>query len=158
MDLGRIINEEKNMMTSDNKALSDNNWRDLVGGFILAFGEIELVTYRLWNGLFAEEIPPDNFCRRTERIIKQLKISNPNNETVINLLNQAVELAKKRNIIAHNPLQVQIFQHTKTGKMFFDQAIFCKKSEFIIDDSQLVALCQQVDALLIDLYLALGYV
>jgi hypothetical protein len=137
--------------------ISESKWRDLVGGFILAFGEIEFVTYRLWNDLFPDQKPQEKFRPRTNQILEHLKESPGKDGAVIQLLTEAIGLAEKRNIVAHNPMQVQVFQHTRTGQIMIDHAITCRKTEEYIDDLDLKELRAQAEDLVWRLYVALGY-
>lgn len=146
------------METNNSREISESKWRDLVGGFILAFGEIELITYRLWNDLFPDQKPLEKFRPRTNKILVELKATPGKNEAVIRLLTDAVLLAEKRNIVAHNPMQVQVFQHTRTGQIMIDHAITCIKTEEYIDDLCLKELRAQAEDLVWQLYMALGYI
>ncbi len=146
------------METNNSREISESKWRDLVGGFILAFGEIEFITYRLWNDLFPDQKPLEKFRPRTIQILASLQESPKKNEAVIQLLTEAVGLAEKRNIVAHNPMQVQVFQHTRTGQIMIDHAITCRKTEEYIDDLCLKELRAQAEELVWQLYMVLGYI
>jgi hypothetical protein len=65
-------------------------WRDLVGGFILAFGDIELITYRLWSERFKKKRPPNRFAARTKQILSQLNSKKPKNAELRALLQEAL--------------------------------------------------------------------
>lgn len=144
------------METNNSREISESKWRNLVGGFILAFGEIEFITYRLWNDLFPDQKPLEKFRPRTNQILGQLQASPEKNDAVIQLLTDAIDLAEKRNIVAHNPMQVQVFQHTRTGQLMIDHAITCRKTEEYIDDLYLKELRAQAEDLVWQLYMALG--
>ena len=146
------------MEPNDSRELSESKWRDLVGGFILAFGEIEFITYRLWRDHFPDQKPLEKFRPRTIQILAQLQQSPEKNEAVIQLLTEAVSLAEKRNIVAHNPMQVQVFQHTRTGQLMIDHAITCRKTEEYIDDLDLKEFRANAEDLVWKLYMALGYI
>lgn len=145
------------METNNSREISESKWRDLVGGFILAFGEIEFITYRLWNDLFPDQKPPEKFRPRAKQILDHLQASHEKDEAVIQLINDAVDLAAKRNIVAHNPMQVQVFQHTRTGQIMIEHAITCRKTEEYIDDLDLKELRAQAEDLVWKLYMALEY-
>lgn len=102
----------REMETNNSRDISEAKWRDLVGGFILAFGEIEFITYRLWNDLFPDQKPPDKFRPRTNQILDRLKALPEINQAVFQLLTDAVALAEKRNIVAHNPIGTGVPAHT----------------------------------------------
>lgn len=148
---------KEKMETTKSREISESKWRDLVGGFILAFGEIEFITYRLWSDIFPDQRPPEKFRPRTKQIIEKLQTTEKR-EAVIQLLTDAVSLAEKRNIVAHNPMQVQVFQHTRTGQLMIDHAITCRKTEEYIDDLDLKELRAQAEDIVWQLYMALGYI
>ena len=124
----------------------------------MAFGEIEFISYQLWNNLFPDQKPPEKFRPRANRILAHLQESPERDEGVIQLLNDAVVLAGKRNIIAHNPMQVQVFQHTRTGQLMIEHAIKCRKTKEYIDDLDLKELRADAEDLVWQLYMALGYI
>ena len=124
----------------------------------MAFGEIEFITYRLWKDFFPDQRPPEKFRLRTNQILDHLQETSEKADTVIQLLTDAVGLAEKRNIVAHNPMQVQVFQHTPTGQMMIDHAITCRKTEEYIDDLDLKEFRAQAEDLVWKLYMALGYI
>src|SRR4249919_540735 len=98
-------------------------WRDLVGGFILAFGDIELISFRLWREHVGVGPVPYNFKVRTERVLANIKGSDRVPAGVSALLEASLRLADRRNTVAHHPMQVQVFQHSTTGELLFEQAI-----------------------------------
>jgi hypothetical protein len=132
-------------------------WRDLVGGFILAFGDIELVSFRLWREHVRVEPIPHNFKERTGRVLGELRrLSVPPIGAIV-ALEKALKLADKRNTIAHHPMQVQVFQHSSNGELFFDHAISSETHDDYIDDLELMELRAEVETLVRDLYVALGH-
>ena len=136
---------------------SIQEWQILVGRFILAFGDIELLSYRIWRDRFSES-PPSRFGARTNRILEQLDEMVPADRALLALLAEARELAKKRNVVAHNPVQVQVFQHTKTGKLHMESAIQCIKTHVFIDDLELIELANCAESIVSKLYIQLGYI
>ena len=129
-------------------------WRDLVGGFILAFGDIEVITHRLWKD-HCRGIPP-LFKNRVTTLLSTLQNTNPKNEEVIVCLKEALRLADRRNTIAHNPTQAQVFQHGRTGELLVEMAISSETSDDYIDDAQLKELSAEVEGLVTRLYISLG--
>ena len=73
------------METNNIREISESKWRDLIGGFILAFGEIEFITYKLWDDLFPGQKPPDQFRPRARKIVAHLQESAEKDERVIPL-------------------------------------------------------------------------
>lgn len=70
---------------------------------------------------------------------------------------QSLRLADKRNTIAHNPIQVQVWEHSETGKVLFEHAITSTESADYIDDAELTELRAEAEDLSTCLYMALGY-
>ena len=136
---------------------SIEEWQVLVGRFILAFGDIELLTYRIWRDRFSES-PPQRFGARTKNIIANLDKTVQTDRALHALLTEARELAKKRNVIAHNPVQVQVFQHTATGELYMENAIQCTKTHAFIDDLELMELASRAESIVSKLYIELGYI
>ena len=133
-------------------------WRDLVGGFILSFGDIELMTFRLWRDHVQVEPIPHHFKERAGTVLSFLRRHGSRHITVVNLLEQSMRLADKRNTVAHNPMQVQVFEHSKTGEVIFEQAITSETSDDYIDDAELTELRAEAEDIAAQLYLALGYI
>jgi hypothetical protein len=121
-------------------------WRDLVGGFILAFGQIELITFRLWRDHCQGE-PSHNFTVRTGAVIAALRRDERNHTELVALLERSLQLAGKRNTIAHHPMQVQVFRHSESGEVVLEQAIASEINDDYIDDGELRELRSDVERL-----------
>ena len=130
----------------------DAKWRDLVGGFILAFGEIELFTYLMWPSCYPKQEVPDKFADRISQLVDALKKKQPRSAAVIGALREAKGLAKRRNTIAHNPASVQVYEHTKTGELFFERAIQARRGKDYITDAELQKLRNKAEDLARRLY------
>lgn len=130
------------------------NWREEVGGLILACGDIELITYRIWADLRSTKKAEKNFKARINELIKELGAKDPANEETILLLRRALALANKRNIVAHSPLQLQAYQHRRTGNLQFEHAIVGSKSGDYIDDTELRELRAEAESIVAGLYIA----
>ena len=133
-------------------------WRDLVGGFILAFGDIELITYRLWNECCGDRAAPVFFKQRTSKLLAFLRNAKARNDAVISCLVEALRIADKRNTVAHNPMQAQVFRHSKTGRFFVESAITSSTSDDYIDDLKLIELRAAAEDIVTRLYMALGFI
>ena len=131
-------------------------WRDLVGGFILAFGDVEVITHRLWKDHCRGK--PPLFKPRVRALLSALRNANPQNDEVIACLEAALSLVDRRNTIAHNPTQAQVFQHSRTGEMLIEMAISSETSDDYIDDAKLKELSAEVEDLVTRLYISLGLV
>lgn len=129
-------------------------WRDLVGGFILAFGDVEVITHRLWKDHCNGKAPL--FKSRVENLLKVLGKLEPRNDVVISCLEAAYRLADQRNTIAHNPTQAQVFQHGRTGELLIEMAISSETTDDYIDDATLKELRAEVEDIVTQMYAALG--
>ena len=144
------------MATSSDDPMA--KWRDLVGGFILAFGDIELMSYRLWRDHVKTQPIPHSFRERTGPVLSALRRMGKEHERVVAALEQALRLADKRNTVAHHPMQVQVYEHSKTGELLFEHAITSETTGDYIDDAELTELRAEAEDLVAELYFALGYV
>jgi hypothetical protein len=132
-------------------------WRDLVGGFILAFGDIELTSVLLWREHVRRTPVPQRFKERTGIVLAALRRLSDPPIAIINAFESAMRLADKRNTVAHHPLQVQVFEHSKTGEVVFEQAISSATRDDYIDDLELTELRAEAEDIAARLYMALGF-
>jgi len=102
-----------------------DEWHSLIGRSIVACGDIELVSYKCLTYLPSEdiiEIVADlAFTKRIDLICKLIEdkpIPQEIKSDFIDLLAKAKKTAETRNIIAHNPLQVSVYEHEKSGDLF----------------------------------------
>ena len=88
-------------------------WLERLGGFILNFANIELITYQYLNVLEATEEEfiknVDSFLstridRVTDLINQSTDLTDPVKSEMIELWSRVKELSKWRNRIAHNPI------------------------------------------------------
>lgn len=117
-----------------------DKWIRLVGRFILAFGDIELVSFMLWERYHPEKRPSHNFKERTSELLGPLRCDTTASDAIPALLEDALRMANKRNTVAHHPLQVQVFQHSTTGKYHFEDAIASVTTDDYITDEELESL------------------
>lgn len=136
--------------------LEQAKWRDLVGGFILAFGDVEVITHRLWRDHCNGKAPL--FKPRVEALLQALRKLEPRNDAVISCLEAAYRMADKRNTIAHNPMQAQVFQHGRTGELLVEMAISSATTADYIDDAELKELRAEAGRPVTRLYMSLGLI
>ena len=74
------------------------------------------------------------------------------NHETIQMLESALKLVLKRNTIAHNPTMVEAYEHSQTGKLVMQRAIFSKTSKEFIDDAELTELLAAVEEIVSRLY------
>ena len=93
-----------------------SEWEHAVGRLILAFGNVELVLIRLYHlKLPSRDYFKDSFDARFDKLIGTLKSDNTQPQ-VINALIELKQLAKTRQLLAHNPLYVVVYQHQTTAQ------------------------------------------
>src|SRR5262245_12951435 len=60
-------------MTAKSRNSKKDEWRMLIGTFILAFGELEHFALVLWQRYFPSKDPPKGFRQRTEKVLGKVK-------------------------------------------------------------------------------------
>jgi hypothetical protein len=86
-----------------------------------------------------------------------LRRDEQKNREVISAFVDALRIADKRNTVAHNPMQVQVFEHSKTGQILVEQAISSSTTDDYIDDAELMELRSEAEDLVVRLYMAIGF-
>jgi len=130
-------------------------WRDLIGNFMMEFSEIEYISFSLWRGIFSNENPSHNFKKRTKRVISQLNGSD--NIEIRKNLERAIDIADKRNTIAHNPTLMQIFINEETNQIYRELAISTFSEGNYIDLPEIKELTAEARDIKVQLYMKLGY-
>lgn len=130
------------------------NWAEEVGGLILACGDIELITHRMCTDLLGDGTRKESFKNRINLLVKELGAKNPENTAGILLLKRALTLADKRNIVAHSPLQLEVYQHRRTGRLQFEHAIVGSKPGDYINDAELCELRAEAESIVAGLYIS----
>jgi hypothetical protein len=108
-------------------------WELLVGKAILRFGDIELVSVKYLQ-LFGTSKSDQrrDFSERADLIIKHLESNSERNAELDELLRgytQAKELAKNRNLIAHNPVMLSLYVNEDQTESFAHHAITSARKE-----------------------------
>jgi len=135
-------------------------WAPLVGRFILEFGEIENVTYFALLQLPKDQIFSTTstlpFGKRVD-LVRELvsgneKIPKDLGTQFEEELKAAKKLAEMRNIVAHSPLLMKIYEHPKEGWTYREEAIgTLKHKENSISFEQLSEAGEEAGALAIQL-------
>ena len=130
-------------------------WEVLIGKAIIAFGEIELVTYKCLMYLPTEhifEVVADlPFTKRIDlvcQLIQEKTLSDTIQDDFIKLLKNARQYAEIRNLIAHNPVQVSVYEHHKTGDFFVrPEIIALRKKGKVVDINRMRIFAKEIEAL-----------
>ena len=148
----------------DERTRELDEWRCMVGTAILSFGDIEFITLKC-----LAHIPSDTivkvashlpFSRRVDLIVEILEGRSSQSQSVMTLiakLKRAKALSEYRNVIAHNPLLLDLYINQATGDMKAERAITAARSDGkSIDLPGLTELATEAESLASELYLVLG--
>jgi hypothetical protein len=125
-------------------------WSLLVGRLISAFNEIELSTVKLWEIYFPKKKSPHKFTQRARDIIKEIKNDSLIDDiagVAIKNLEDAIVLARKRNTVAHNPVQVQVWEHRATEEYHIEFAVTTPDDKDYVKESDFEPLTKQASKL-----------
>ncbi len=122
---------------------------------MMEFSEIEYISYSLWFSQKLSQKPPHSFKQRTDKVINSL--DEKRDKSTIDLLFQAINLAKRRNTIAHNPTLLQIFENKDTNQLHREFAINTFLEGDYIDLPELKELVAEARDIKTQLYMKFGY-
>jgi len=105
-------------MRADHAADEYREWEALVGHTIVRFGEIEYITIKCLELLPQDRIAATAarmpFAQRVNLVLEILegrKITSKYVQQLVRHLVRARQLAEKRNLIAHNPVMLEIYSN-----------------------------------------------
>ena len=136
-------------------------WKNCIGKAILGFGEIELITLKC-----LEYFPTDNIYkttsslalgRRIELLIEILSESKKGIEVenILRMFRRAKKLVEFRNLLAHNPLMANIFEHKHTGDVEVKMLISnIRGKEKAVDLEDVKELSAEIEGLASDLWIS----
>lgn len=93
-------------------------WEPLVGRYILICGDIELALCQLYWNLMLGKTQKININKKSfkEKAIEIRDIlKNNRSETLEKLIERVITVTDKRNIIAHNPLYLDVYMNSDGG-------------------------------------------
>lgn len=98
-------------------SVARDKWAMAVGRAILAFGDVERVTHECLFGLLPRDafacVARLRFPERADLVLALFRSGTASQERIQDLeklLGQAKELAKVRNVIAHNPMEIGVYE------------------------------------------------
>jgi hypothetical protein len=113
----------------------DLEWQSLIGKAILRFGDIELISLRCLARIPTDKIAASaarlEFSRRADILIEILEGRPALTESLTALLagsKRAKVLAKTRNLIAHNPVMLDIYVNPHTDDIYTEHTIASARS------------------------------
>lgn len=135
-----------------------DEWAQAVGRVLLAFGGIEHVTViclqQVTKYSDAKPLAELSFVSKVKILLKDLR-SRPGVafSALIEQLQDARELAKKRNLIVHNPLVLQVYE--KEGGYACQEVISALHKSEVVTLEDLGELVDKMEKLAADLYRAI---
>ncbi|MFZ2168978.1 MAG: hypothetical protein WAW61_04995, partial [Methylococcaceae bacterium] len=122
-----------------------------------AFGSIEHVTIECLRNIPRDRIQRSTQCfslsQRIDLIVELLETESDTQFSNLSvLLLRAKELAKTRNLIAHNPLVLEVYEHTNGGFMFKETIASLLKKRQRISFHELETFANESERLASDLY------
>ena len=134
-------------ITMSEEADDFSKWERPVGRFILCFGEIELFTIYLWRELFGALEIPKQLRDRNRKMIGELKKRNMS-ESLVNSLIECNRLSERRNLVAHNPTKIHIFENTQTREIVkVETAVSSPLSDYYLDLDGMFSLAEEARVL-----------
>jgi hypothetical protein len=140
-------------------------WKICVGTAMLGFGEIELITLKC-----LEYFPKDNIYKFASSLTLGRRIDllmgilmERRNETeienIFQMLGRAKKLAEFRNLLAHNPLMANVFEHKHTGDLEIKMLISAIRSgKNAVDLEDVKELSDEVESLASQLWISFSHV
>lgn len=137
------------------------DWRDLIGGFMMIFANIECDIARAlidYSELSYEDFKEMSFSKRVGRLKNNVhKMGLPDDERkyLMSSLDRTLELAKIRNLIAHNPLDLS-FESIFDGPSKWEIRSVKDPSQ-VVDKSALEKLVNELSIQQESIYESLSY-
>ncbi|MFW5426627.1 MAG: hypothetical protein ACKE8R_05200 [Methylophagaceae bacterium] len=140
-------------------------WKKYVGAIILGFGDIELITLKC-----LKTFPKDNIYnsvatlplgRRIDLILNILSIRNeePDIGDILKHLRRVKELSKYRNLLAHNPLMANVYEHQESNKIVVKNLISSiRNGKKAINLAEIEELAAEVEMLTAELWMLISNV
>ncbi len=146
------------MTTSYHNELEE--WKKYVGATILSFGDIELITLKCLKYFPKDDIYSSvatlPLSKRIDLISNILSIRKENSEIkdILKHLHRVKNLSKYRNILAHNPLMANVYEHRESGKITVKNLISSvRRGNKAIDLSEIEELAAEVESIAAELWM-----
>ena len=132
-------------------------WKNKIGEMIVNFGEIERATYHVWV-YYGKNIKdaPKEFTKRCSKVIglieRDTSIDNKTKVIIKDAFSCANALAEQRNDYAHNPVQVNFYEHPETNELSVAAEVNQILSGETLSYEQLCELTEDINALVKNIY------
>lgn len=144
---------------SNHMAAKQTLWRVAVGRFILGFGEIEWFTFHMLSELPSERVLESTmslpFAKRVDIVIeiaKRRDLDPGLRMRLISVLEKAKKLAATRNLVAHNPLFLNLFDDRVGADLQFQLSRYGEQQAKLTFE-ELETRCSEVERLAEELYM-----
>ena len=142
----------------------NDEWRALVGTAIVCFGDLELITIKclahIPHDRIAETASRLPFARRVDLLVEIIEGRGQLPSSITTFLSQlkrARKLAEVRNVIAHNPVMLNLYLQRGTGDVHAERSIAAARREGLsIDLASLKEFAAEVEDLASALWLQIG--
>jgi hypothetical protein len=139
------------------KIVDFGKWAAPIGRVFVAFGSIELVTLECLRNIPCDRIQRSTrgfrLSQKIDLIVELLETKSDTPFSNLSaLLLSAKELAKTRNLIAHNPLVLDVYEDTDGGFMFKETIVSLLKKSQRISFSELETFANESERLASALY------
>jgi hypothetical protein len=149
-------------MSSPSTSTNHEEWEALVGKALLRFGDIELVSIKCLAWLPKDKIGATtarmDFGRRVDLLIELLEAREGRDshlDAILSGMKQAKGLARKRNLIAHNPVMLNLYVNEDETQHMAEYSISSARSEGqTMDLAELKEFAAEVDDLSATLWMA----
>lgn len=153
------------MTSLDKHERETQEWRAVVGKAIVCFGELELITYKCLAHIPSDKIAKTatrlGFAQRVDLITEILEGRSPVSDEVlvfVGMLKKAKTLAQVRNVIAHNPVMLNVFVRETSGDVLLEQSIATVRGNRFIDLVDAKEFADEVEDLASTMWLQIGKV
>lgn len=123
-------------MSSPSRSTAHDAWEGLVGKAILRFGDIELISIKCLSLIPSDKIEEStsrlDFGRRAALLVEILearKSLDDHLKTIRDGMKRAMTLAKTRNLIAHNPVMLDLYVNEDETESVARHSITSARSE-----------------------------
>jgi hypothetical protein len=132
----------------------DHKWATAIGRMFVAFGSIESCTYECIDA-FAEEsiakyLKGMPLAKRVEvlvDLVNSKELEHENKSDFLSNLEKIRKLLEKRNLIAHNPLVLQVYDEETSESVCRERIISVKKKNKHINYDEIIAIAEKSENL-----------
>jgi len=129
------------------RIINDEKWAPIVGKFMIAFGSIEKCVNELLRHQcgeahmrFALTLMLAQRFKLLRELLSERSLSDVARSVLIANLDDAQELVRTRNLVAHNPLVLSMFHHDDEATRTMREVIYAERNGKAIEFEELIRL------------------